>query len=325
MSVEYDDSIYRFGIGRIIPQNAQSVGYIDGMMFERSAGFFRFGAAGGFEPNFSQQTPMTDRKKITLFANFRYDDTWKLVANFAYAKTFDRTLTDREVFNTSVTFIPTNQLYFLVYDEIDLRRKSNTNFIFKPVLSSINIIANYRPARIISLGAGLTAWRPVYSFSSVRSIPDSMLDAQLRTSPNFSINLFFPNGISFENTYSPRSSEQSFGKEYTDHVSAGTTNLFSQLVSIRGMASINVSTYSTTRSYGITISKSFTGFGDIGTRYQHTRITIIRTNEILWSNAIALDATALFLNNFAFTGSVERFINPGYNGFYILSDISWRF
>lgn len=325
MSLDYDDGLNRVSIGRTIPPLSAAVGYIDGAVISRSVGEFTFGAGGGFEPTFSQRSFSTDFKKLVLFGNYHSDSRLPTLGSVAYSRTYFHSLIDREVVSALLNIDPSSELHLWAQSDFDLRLMRNNQLVLKPNLTNLFAMANYRIANFLALGAGISSWRPTYSYSSINTLADSLFDRSLRTNPTVSLSLYLPGNVSFFNSYTPRSSDAGYGKEYSNTSSASISNVFASGISLRGTMNVNTGAATTTRGYGASVQKTFWDLGDVSLRYQYYRYEIIQSEQPNTSKSIGIDIMMSALRDFTLWGSIERFLGLGANATNTFVELSWRF
>ncbi|MGA2623346.1 MAG: hypothetical protein ABSF91_05780 [Bacteroidota bacterium] len=325
MSVDYDDSVDRLSLGRILPPFSASVGYTDGALFTRKIGEMVVGAAAGFEPSFDQRTFSADRKKIAFFAGYASPATFHSAVSIAYSRTYYLSQLDREVVSSTLSVFPVNDFFLTAQGDVDLRSKSSQDFVLSPKLTTFFANANYRVNALLSVGAGMSAWRPTYSFSSVSAIPDSLIDQNVRTSPNLNVSLYFPGGVSLYNNYSPRSSDEGFGHEYLNYTSFGAYNLLNAGIAARMTMNVNATSFTTTRGYGASVQKSLNNMLDVTVRYQVFTYNMAGLGESSNNQSAAMDVLYIITRNLSVYGSVERIGNLSDRGYSVLAEIDWRF
>ena len=324
-SVDYDDNVNQISAGRMILSLAPSIGYLDGIMLARRFGNFIFGSAAGFDPNSAQQGLPAGMRKFSFFGGYRSAGSTNFNVNLAYGRTFLRSETDREVISSSFSAVPASTIFFTAQSDVDLRTKKAQSLILKPQLTNFSAVLNYRALNYLAVGFGMSAWRSVYKFALVKVIPDSMLDRNLRFNPTISLNLYPLSGVSLYNTFTPRSSDNAFGREYCNLTTLGLSNLFGQGVSFRGTMTINNTMLTRTRGYGVNMQKTFINIGDLNLRYQFYRSDITHYSDINTNSIIGLDLMVSALSNVSFWGSLERLIGAGRSATTISAEISWRF
>jgi hypothetical protein len=324
-SLEYDDGMNSVSFGRIIPLFAPAVGYTDGALFSRRFGTLVVGAGGGFEPDFSGRTFSTDMMKFLIFGALSSDEGFRYSVNLAYAKRYFHSTLDREVASSSLSLYPSSDLFVMAQSEVDLRSKSEESYLLKPRLSFLIGTVNYRAASFLTVGAGINSWRPSYAYSAIAALQDTLLDRELRTSPNVTATLMLPGGLSVSDSYSPRSSPDGFGKEYLSSGWISLSNAFHQAITLRGSMNISATTISTTRGYGATLQKMLGDLAQMSFRYQWYRYEFTGSDEINRTKSIALDLLVFLNRSFTLWGSFERTTETSADGSTLFTELSWRF
>ncbi len=326
LSLSYDDGENLATIGRIIPSFSPLIGYVDGGLLSRRFGNIVVGAALGFQPDFDLRGVSGDFKKIALFAQYLSADRVSLSVSTAYARTFYHSASDREAASILLNASLTNALYLYANGEVDLRKKSGENFILSPQLTSLFVNLNYRIASSFSVGLGIDASRPYYSFQSVRSIPDSFLFDNLRSGVSLSVNWYLPGGIALYNSYTPRNSEQaSFGREYANYSSVNIADVFSSGVNLRSNINLNTNQYTKALGYGVGVQRTFAQLVDFTVRYQQNNYTIKLLDQQNTSTTIGADVMVFMTNSLSFLATFDRLKGYGTTSHSVFAEISVRF
>jgi hypothetical protein len=323
--VEYDNKSIQFAAGRLLPRYAPSSGYIDGIMFSKYIGNYVVGTSFGYEPPITLDRFSTIQKKVSLFGAYQSDEFMRPFISFSYSRTYNYLALDREFISSSVTLTPSPSLFFTFMGDFDLRAKVGRSLELSPQVTSILGSLNYQPARIFLLGVGMTAWRPAYSFVSIKTIPDSLLDRKAQMSPSVTTTFFLPSRITVSNTYSPRSSSEPFGTEYSDAVSVSSSNIFNQVLTVRLNATMNKSAVSDSRGFGASLSKSFNGTADVSIRFQRYRHNVLSGNTLFWNSTYSADVMLPLLKDLTLWGSVERNTGLANPDDVFLAELSWKF
>jgi hypothetical protein len=322
LSVEYDDSLNRFGVGRLFPSRELPSGYIDGVVAARKIGAFSVGAAAGFEPDFTQKTFLSDRKKVMVFAGA---STPFLSMGAGYARTFTGSSTERSVVSGSATVTASSRIYFYGQSDVDFLSVKNEAILRRPKLSSLLAQMNYRISDLLSVGTGVTAWRPVYPISPALMLPDSLKDDRLWVSPSLSLRVYAAGGFNLQEQYAPRTTENGFGEEYSNMLSVGYDNLVASGVGVRFSQTLSKSSIDVSTGYGVTLRRSIGGVADAGLRYQYYRHDFTRQSDGNGSTAVGADLS------FAVTNAVYLMLNGEWSSgtlseYRLFSgNVSWRF
>jgi hypothetical protein len=324
MSLEYDDRVNILSLGRIFPAYSSSIGYVDGISVARRFGSITGGFAVGFQPNTSLQMPSTDNKMLLLFTRYQGGDTWKTTADVTYGRVWSDANTEREAVSTLFNLYSPGGVSIYANSEIQLHKASQGNYNGAPVLSLFLCSINYRFSDIITAGVGTDASRPIYTRASTQLIPDSLLDSQLRTGISFNVNLSPWKGIGFYNTYTARSSNEGFGKEYSNSSNIYVVNIGGTGVMVRGNYLLNESGLTNTQGYGMAVQRNLVGV-DCSVRFQQYRSDLQQFDIINSSTTIAIDLTAILSSRLTLFGSLEKLQGSGNTSTSLFLELSMRF
>ncbi len=326
LSVSYDDGDNVVSVGRIIPVFAPSVGYIDGALLSKRLGNVVFGTTFGYQPDFSLRGLASDYKKLALFAQYLSPDRLSLSVSTAYARTYYHSRLDREAASVLVNASVANSVYIYANTEVDLRKKSGSEFLLDPRLTSAFVNINYRITNSFSVGLGADASRPYYSFESIRIVPDSLLPDELRSGVSVSLSWYLPGGVSFFNTYTPRNSNgQPFGQEYSNYSSLSFNDLFSTGVNVRSNINLSANPYTNSTGYGMSLQRNFGQLIDLTFRFQRSGYTVKQTDLRSQSTTLGADMMVFFSNALTFMASYDRLDGFGVTSNSIFAEFGVRF
>jgi hypothetical protein len=326
LSLTYDDLENVVSLGRIIPTFSPSIGYIDGALLSRKFGNVVFGVTVGFQPEYSLRAVSTGFKKFAAFAQFLSDDRISFSASAAYARTYFHSALDREAASVLLNAAITQDVFLYANTEVDLRKKSGEQFVLSPKLTSAYVNLNYRITSSFSIGLGADAARPYYSFESVRNVPDSLLYDELRSGVSLNVSWMLPGGISLYNTYTPRnSSEQSFGKEFSNYSSLNLNNLFESGLNFRVNANVNANQFTNGNGYGAALQKTFGSVVDVNVRYQTNTYTIKQLDARNRSVTVGGDVMVFLTSSLTFLATYDRLDGYGTISNSIFAEVSVRF
>jgi hypothetical protein len=324
LSLEYDDQSNIITVGRILPLYAPSIGSIDGVSYARRFGHFVAGAAVGFQPSLSQQGFSTDAKKMSFFTRYLNREFYDLNVTAAYARTTVSSQLDREAVSLGINAYSAGGLSVYGYSDIDLRTKSGGQLLFSPTVSSALFMINYRLADFVTVGFGVDASRPVYLFSSIQLLADSLVDHKLRSGATFSVNLYLANGLGIYNSFTPRSFDVGFGKEYTNYSSVYWSNVLSSGVMVRGTYTMTSNGFTTSQGYGVNLQRNIFGV-DFTARYQHSKYNILQLDESNQSETFGADMMVLLSNRLSWIVSYDGVGGYGSRMNSLFTELSWRF
>jgi len=325
LALLYDDGTNSITVGRMIPGAIPSFGYVDGLMLSRRFGRFELGSLAGYQPDLALRWVANDFRKIGVFARYALEGPFTFSMSSAYARTYNHADLDREVVSTQVSAFNSAGLSVYANSEVDLRRKSGSELVLSPSLTSIYVNVNYRITRAVSVGVGGDAARPAFAFSSVRSIPDSLLERRLKSGANLNLNLTFPGGLTVSNTYTPRASKASFGKEYANYSSVGVYDIFSSGIGVRSNVTINSNAFTNSLGYGGSIQRNFADLFDLTLRYQRFGYTVRKTDQNEQSNTMGADLLVTLSRRLAVMTSYDRMEAFGTTSQSIFAELTVRF
>ena len=209
--------------------------------------------------------------------------------------------------------------------DVDLRKKVEDAYEFHPSVSNANINIRYRFVRMFALGIGANSVRPVYPFSLVRSIPDSLLDTHARTGLSLTLDFTFPAGVSIHNTFMPRSSEGGFGQEYSENFSVNYSNIIESGFSLRSNFDLNANKYAHSMGYGLNLSKNFSGVVDASVRYRQYQYDVRSISTKNKSTTIGADLLFFLTRQLSLITTFERLQGYGVDSNSLYAEFSVRF
>jgi hypothetical protein len=323
-SFEYDNQLMIIGVGRILPIYASSVGYVDGVSVARRTGKFVSGIAIGFQPNPSLQLPTTDMKKFLLFTQYQSNDIWNTNASASYARIWSPIGIEREAISTYVSMYSPQGFSLYASSDIDLRRLSNGENRFAPSLTLLVCSANYRLSEIITGGIAIDASRPVYSFASNRTIPDSLLNKDLQSGVSFNANVSLWRGAGVYDVYTYRLASGGFGKQTSNSSSLYYNNFFKTGTNLRVIYLINESSFTLMHGYGINVQRNVFGM-DIGVRYQQNSSEISQLHMKNTTTTFGTDISAFLTSQLTLMGSFDLMSGLGSTSRSFFLELSRRF
>lgn len=323
LSIEYDDGDNRATLGRFAPAALPSIGYTDGIMIARRFGELAIGGLIGFQPSYTQRNMSTDYRKLGGFVT--WEPVERAMASVAYARTTFKGELDREVTSVRTSFTISRSLSVYALGDFDLRKKKGDALVFSPGPSLVTVSVHYRIIDELSLGAGYDASRPLYSYTFLRSIPDSLVDTRIRTGARVSFSLHLPMGISLSNTYTPRSSEEPFARDFSDNAALSFINVGETGVHLRTTVNVNSSRYTRSLGYGFNAQRNWWNLFDLTVRYQQYSYTIRSIQTKASSTSFGTDVLIPITRNLAFAGSYDRLQGSGISSNAFFAELTVRF
>ena len=323
-SFEYDNQSVIIGAGRILPIYASSVGYVDGVSIAKRMGKVVSGVSIGFQPDASLQLPTTDTKKFLVFTQYQPNDSWNTTATASYARIWSSQGIEREAFSSYVSLYSPNGFSLYASGDIDLRTLSNSENQFSPALSLLVCSATYRFSEVVTAGVTIDASRPVYSLSSNKTIPDSLLDKQLHSGISFNANVSLWRGAGVYNVYTIRLGNDSPVKEYSNSSSLYYNNIVRTGANVRLNYVVNESSFNLMHGFGVTLQRNIVGV-DFGLRYQQNRSVISQIQLTSTTTTVGADVSAFLTNQLTLMGSFDLMQGLGMTTRSFYLELSRRF
>jgi len=325
LSLSFDNGVTAASVGRIIPSFLSSVGYVDGFLLSQQFGRVSIGGIAGYDPTFAREGFSTAYRKVAVFARFQQDGPVNLSLSSGYARTYFEKELDHEVASVQASIFANDRLSIFAMGDIDLRKKVGDEYTLQPSVSNANINIRYRFVRMFSLGIGANAVRPVYPFSLIRAIPDSLIDTRARTGVSLTLDLTFPVGVSLHNTFMPRSSDGGFGQEYSENFSVNYSNIVQSGFSLRSNFDLNANKFAHSMGYGVNLSKNFSGVVDASIRYRQYQYDVRSISTQNKSTTIGADLFFFITRQLSLITTFERLQGYGVDSNSMYAEFSVRF
>lgn len=202
LSLDEPNSWFGVGFGRITSRYAGGIGIVDGTQLYARAGALTFGVLGGFQPDYRTSEFNTDYTKGLLFFNAAWGTPGQSPGSttIAYGTQYYKGSLDRDYLYVQNTFGFNSRLYLFQSSEVDLHTESGGEFQRAFRLTNTFITLNYLPASWVTLTASYDANRPVDFFESMKLIPDSLFEKDLRQGLRAGAYFRLPLGISLAAT-----------------------------------------------------------------------------------------------------------------------------
>jgi hypothetical protein len=324
MSLEYDDRTNILSIGRILSPFSSYLGYIDGVSIARRWGNMTGGASIGYQPDSYLQMPSTENKKLTLFAQYQGTDSWKPRADIVYARVWSGIGIEQEAVSALFNMYSPGGLSLYANTEVEMHTSSQGNYSGPPALSLFYCSLNYMFSDFITAGIGIDASRPVFTRALTRLIPDSLLDNQLQSGISLNLNVSLWRGAGFFDTYTARSSNEEFGRDYSNSSGFFAADIEGTGVMMRLNYFLNKSELTRTQGYGAAVQRTIIGI-DCGIRFQKYRSIYDQIDMANESTTIGFDLMAMLAPQLTLFGSFDRLQGPGSSSTSIFLELSERF
>jgi hypothetical protein len=323
-SLEYDDRILMIGAGRILPTYASPSGYIDGVSLARHMGKFIAGVALGFQPDPSLQLPSSSTKKFLVFGQYEGMGLWNTTAGAAYTRAWTQRGTEREALSAYLSMFSLSGFSLYASSDIDLKVLRSGEEKYSPVLSLLVCSANYRVSDIVTGGISVDASRPVYSLTSNKTIPDSLLDKELRSGVSFNLNFSLWRGSGLYTVYTTRLEGTGFGRYFSNSSTLFYNNIVRTGINLRFNYLVNQNSYTHTHGFGINVQRNVFGM-DIGFRFQQNRLDILRIQTINTTTTVGADMSVFLSNRLTLMASFDSLRGFGSSSRSLYLETSMRF
>jgi len=325
LSLQYNDGVNATMVGRFVPIAAPAIGYLDGVLFSRTFGELLVGTAAGYQSRSSLNGLNTAYKKVSLFAKYQTAGSSSLFASAAYTRNYFHFDLDRELVSTLVSVSTVNGLGFYFNGDLDLRQKEGGELVLSPSLTNLHASVNYPFARFLSVSLGADLARSYADYSFIRNVPDSLLDRTARSGVSVGFNVSALQGITLSNIFTPRSSDEGFGKEYANVSSLIFSNVFASGVLLRANVNFTANQYSSTRGMGMSVEKSVFDVLQFSVSYQRSRYTVTSLEETNDNTSYVVDALWFVTRDITLSADYNRFDGFGRVSTTIFGELSYRF
>jgi hypothetical protein len=324
-SLGYDDGKFALSIGRTLPLQAWTLGTIDGVVVSQRWGVWKIGGAAGFQPEGGNRGVSSTTRKTGLFLSWEPEGSRPGFFTAVYTRTYRLTMLDRETASglANLALLPGLMLYGNT--EVDLRRKEGSAYVLHPQLTSVYLNVNYRLSRMLGVGLGANASRPVFAFSDVRTVPDSLLERRLVWGASLQLSLAPVPGVSVTNTFSPRSRLSGAMGDYVDYAAVTLSEASLTGIVFRADMNLSRSEYTRVTGFGGGVQRQLPAGIDLALRYHRSRYTLLRTGSSSVSTTAGADIVVPLTSTFVLFGTYEWFEGYGTKSRSLMAELSVRF
>lgn len=325
LSLQYRQDGNSLMIGRFVPADAPTIGYIDGLMVSRKFDAFLFGTAVGYQSRSTLNGLTTAYKKLAVFGNYQSTGSVNVSASAAYTRNYFHFALDREAVSMFANIYSMRGWSLYANGELDLRKKSGESFLLSPSLTSAIVSVNVPVTDVLSLSAGGDVSRPFADFSMVQFIADSLLDRTLRSGINVGFNLTVMRGLNIMETYMPRSAPGRFGGEYTNTSSMLFNNILSSGVMFRTNYTLSSNQYTSSNALSVNVERNVIDALQVTLYYQRARYTLKSIGENNISASFGGDLLWLLSQQLSLVVTYNRLDGFGRVSKTIFTEFSYRF
>ncbi len=200
MTLSYDQPASWIGmtVGRITSRYAGGIGIVDGAQVFARTGPLTFGILAGFQPDYQTSQFNSERPKGLAFLNYAWGPSPYNPGSttIAYGTQYYQGNLDRDYLYLQNTVGINSKLFVYQSSEVDLHTQEGGQIKQSFRLTNTFVTLNYTPASWLTATAGYDANRPIDLFESMKLLPDSLFQRDLKQ--GFRGGLFFrlPMGVS---------------------------------------------------------------------------------------------------------------------------------
>jgi hypothetical protein len=201
MSLNYDTpaSWFGFSAGRVVSRYLGGLGAIDGGLLLARKGVLTAGILAGTQPDYRTSAFDKNHQTIAAFANFAFGGDLFRPADItvAYGRQLMQGRLDRDFLYLQSSFSPGEALYIYQSTELDLHTLVDGQQRSTPHLTNTFLTLSYTPVSWLNLNAGYDASGSIFLLESMRTMPDSLFDRELRQGIRTSVTARLPANVSF--------------------------------------------------------------------------------------------------------------------------------
>lgn len=325
LTLQYNDGVNAVAVGRMVPASAPMIGYIDGILLSRMFGHLLVGTAAGFQSKSTLNGLNGDNKKIALFTGYQIQGPINMLTSASYTRNYFHSNLDREYVSGFLSLSSMSGLGVYFNSDVDFRQKKGDNLVFSPALTNLSANVSYPIVNFLALSVGADVSRSYSDYSLIRTMPDSLLDRTMRGGVSMGIRLFTTRGISFMNTYTPRSSPEGFGNDYSNNSTLMFSNVFSTGLMLRTSVNLSSNQYSSSKGIGVNVEKSIIDAVQLSLSYQHSKYTIKSLEETDDNLSYVIDALWFVSRDVSLSVNYNYLDGFGRISRNVFTELSYRF
>jgi hypothetical protein len=327
-SIGGDDSDYRFMAGRIIPRGISGVGFIDGVLLERSlTGSFTAGLFAGTLPQWQYAEFQTSLQKYGLFAGFRKGDLsiLRLETSLALTAEYHSSTVSREFIYIRNYIGVKNKLRIYQSADIDINRdwrKDKTGSTLS--LSNLYITAKYPVGRWFDASLSFDNRKNYFTYDT-RTIDERIFDDNTRQGLRGNIYLKLPANFRLNGGAGVRNLNDQSKSAYSYNAGIRKSNITSQMFFV----SANVVTFTTDYTDGLNFNArlgKYTRRGDqVAFSYGIYRYDYNSTASTRKSQWYGFNLNARIYRRYYLFTDYQYNSGDDLNGHKVLAEIGYRF
>ncbi len=316
-----------YGFGRMNSQYVSGLGTFDGGQVYFRFSNFTFGAIGGGASSVPSSSLNFAGTKSAAFVNYRngtdvfhqYDGT------VAYGLRMNDGKLDRNFLYLQNTLSLGSILSFYETSEVDLSKLSGGVPVSALDFSNTFFSMNYFPTRWLFANVGYDAYRNVYLFQSMKSIPDSLIDKNVMQGFRASASAYLPGEVTVSINGSYRMRKDYVRSEHTLGASVRATDILDLGVegSIRFMNFLGV--YSNANDITFELDRTFFDALDVSLSYDTYAISVSLLEQTYTTQTISGFLNYTFSSKWYSSLGLDDVLDPSMNSFRVYAEVGFRF
>lgn len=323
---ETPGSLFGYGIGRMHSRFVSGLGTFDGGEAYVHVGDFTAGALGGAVPLVPSSTLGYSGTNSAAFLNFhtgtdmfhQYDGT------FAYAQRLVGGKLDRNFLYTQNSLSLGSELNLYESTEVDLNKMSAGRRTPGMNLTNTFVSLNYFPASWLFANVGYDAYRTVYLFQTMKSVPDSLINTNLLQGFRGSVTAYLPGAVALSLNGSYRNQK---GFPRSDH-SIGGMLRSSDLLDLGIGGSITYTSmtgaYSNANDTRLELDRTFFDALDITLSYESYNISVSLLQQTYSTQTISGYFDYTFAKRWFSSLGIDDVLDPSMNSFRLYAELGIR-
>lgn len=318
---------FGYGIGRLSSRFVSGLGTFDGAEAYYRISSFTAGVIGGAVPLVPSSTLGYAGTRTAAYLNYhsgtdifrQYDGTAAYVQRMVGGKL------DRNYLYLQNSLSLGSDMSFYESSEIDLSRLSNDRPATGLNFSNTFFSMNYFPVKWLFANIGYDAYRTVYLFQTMKSIPDSLIDTGILQGFRAAVTAYLPGSVTISADASMRTRPDYARTEHTVGGSVRSSDLLDLGLgaSVRYMNLIGV--YSNATDVTLELDRTFFEALDVTLSYESYDMTVSIVQQTYKTQTISGFLDYDFARDWYSTVGLDDIIDPTMNSFRLYTEIGLRF
>lgn len=316
-----------YGFGRLSSQFVSGLGSFDGGQVYYRINNLTFGVVGGGAPTVPSSSLGYVGTKTAAFLNYhtgtdvfhQYDGT------IAYGLRMRNGVLDRNFLYLQNSLSLGSKLSLYETSEIDMSKLSGGSRVPGLDFSNTFFSMNYFPTRWLFANIGYDAYRTVYLFETMKSIPDSLIDRNLLQGFRGSVSAYLPGEVTVSANASYRTRKNYARNEHTIGASVRAADLLDLGVEA-GIRYTNLyGVYSNGNDVTLELGGTFFDVLDVSLSYDSYNISVSLLRQTYNTQTISGFLSYELSSSLYSSLGLDDVIDPTMNSFRVYAEIGLRF